>query len=82
MSTQACPHRQMSVAELSLDQWESNSMLVSLVFRDTMSFATKLCHVIYPDGRAVDVMKHPRTDTAKISLPGGHTLVPQQQLQH
>eukprot|EP00878_Enallax_costatus_P013676 GHUV01014300.1.p1 GENE.GHUV01014300.1~~GHUV01014300.1.p1 ORF type:complete len:184 (+),score=64.20 GHUV01014300.1:39-554(+) len=44
--------------------------LLQRVNRDTMSFATKLSHVVYADGRAADVMKHPRTDTAKISLPG------------
>lgn len=38
--------------------------------RDSMSFATKLCHVVYADGSAHDVMKHPRTDSSKISLPG------------
>lgn len=38
--------------------------------RDTMSFATKLCHVVYADGSAHDVMKHPATDKGKISLPG------------
>lgn len=36
-----------------------------------MSFATKLCHVVYADGSATDVMKHPVTDKGKISLPGG-----------
>jgi hypothetical protein len=35
-----------------------------------MSFATKLCHVVYADGTAHDVMKHPATDKGKISLPG------------
>jgi hypothetical protein len=35
-----------------------------------MSFATKLCHVVYADGSAHDVMKHPATDKGKISLPG------------
>lgn len=41
------------------------------VNRDTMSFATKLCHIVYEDGRARDVMKHPKTDSSKFSLPGG-----------
>jgi hypothetical protein len=36
-----------------------------------MSFATKLCHVVYAGGAAQDVMKHPATDQGKISLPGG-----------
>lgn len=40
------------------------------IYRDTMSFATKLCHVVYADGSAHDVMKHPATDKGKISLPG------------
>jgi hypothetical protein len=35
-----------------------------------MSFATKLNHVVYADGSAHDVMKHPLTDMGKISLPG------------
>jgi hypothetical protein len=35
-----------------------------------MSFATKLCHVVYADGSAHDVMKHPNTDSLKISFPG------------
>jgi hypothetical protein len=35
-----------------------------------MSFATKLNHVVYVDGSAHDVMKHPLTDMGKISLPG------------
>lgn len=40
------------------------------VNRDTMSFATKLCHIVYADGRAADVMKQPQTDAGKFSLPG------------
>jgi hypothetical protein len=50
-------------------------LLLSLLLlcRDTMSFATKLCHVVYADGSAHDVMKHPATDKGKISLPGGAT---------
>lgn len=35
-----------------------------------MSFATKLCHIVYADGKAADVMKQPQTDTGKFSLPG------------
>jgi hypothetical protein len=35
-----------------------------------MSFATKLCHIVYAEGRAEDVMKQPQTDTGKFSLPG------------
>ncbi|KAF6252467.1 Quinolinate phosphoribosyl transferase [Scenedesmus sp. NREL 46B-D3] len=44
--------------------------LLQRVNRDTMSFATKLNHVVYADGSARDVMKHPLTDMGKISLPG------------
>uniref|UniRef100_A0A383W1M1 Nicotinamide phosphoribosyltransferase n=1 Tax=Tetradesmus obliquus TaxID=3088 RepID=A0A383W1M1_TETOB len=44
--------------------------LLQRVNRDTMSFATKLNHVVYADGTAHDVMKHPLTDAGKISLPG------------
>jgi hypothetical protein len=36
-----------------------------------MSFATKLCHMVYADGAERDVMKHPKTDSSKCSLPGG-----------
>jgi nicotinamide phosphoribosyltransferase len=36
-----------------------------------MSFATKLCHMALAGGGARDVMKHPKTDASKISLPGG-----------
>ncbi|KAI8870877.1 nicotinamide phosphoribosyltransferase [Ramicandelaber brevisporus] len=44
--------------------------LLQKVNRDTMSFATKLCHVLYKDGSTRDVMKFPLTDGGKISLPG------------
>jgi nicotinamide phosphoribosyltransferase len=40
------------------------------VNRDTMGFATKLCHIHYVDGGARDVMKCPKTDQSKFSLPG------------
>ncbi|KIY93199.1 nicotinate phosphoribosyltransferase [Monoraphidium neglectum] len=40
------------------------------VNRDTMSFATKLAHMVYADGRQRDVMKAPKTDSTKYSLPG------------
>lgn len=40
------------------------------VNRDTMSFATKLNHIVYADGTAADIMKQPQTDTGKFSLPG------------
>jgi nicotinic acid phosphoribosyltransferase len=38
--------------------------------RDTMSFATKLSHIIYADGTEKNVMKAPKTDSSKVSLPG------------
>lgn len=44
--------------------------LLQKVNRDTMSFAVKLSHVEYPDGQAVDVMKAPKGDPGKESLPG------------
>ncbi|KAG0215275.1 hypothetical protein BGX28_000494 [Mortierella sp. GBA30] len=44
--------------------------LLQKMNRDTMSFATKLCHIVYQDGTKRDVMKHPKTDADKISLPG------------
>uniref|UniRef100_A0A7S0MWA0 Nicotinamide phosphoribosyltransferase n=1 Tax=Pyramimonas obovata TaxID=1411642 RepID=A0A7S0MWA0_9CHLO len=45
--------------------------LLQKVNRDTMSFATKLSHIHYkgePKGR--DIMKAPKSDTGKFSLPG------------
>ncbi|KAF8927275.1 hypothetical protein BGZ47_002241 [Haplosporangium gracile] len=44
--------------------------LLQKLDRDTMSFATKLSHIVYFDGTKRDVMKHPKTDSDKISLPG------------
>ncbi|KAF9436244.1 hypothetical protein BGZ76_004499 [Entomortierella beljakovae] len=44
--------------------------LLQKVNRDTLSFATKLSHIVYADGTMRDVMKHPKTDSDKISLPG------------
>ena len=46
--------------------------LLQKVNRDTMSFATKLSRIEYADGSTPprDVMKHPKTDAAKFSLPG------------
>eukprot|EP01091_Cochliopodium_minus_P009972 TRINITY_DN2579_c1_g1_i1.p1 TRINITY_DN2579_c1_g1~~TRINITY_DN2579_c1_g1_i1.p1 ORF type:complete len:510 (-),score=137.55 TRINITY_DN2579_c1_g1_i1:86-1615(-) len=38
--------------------------------RDTMSFATKLSHITYQNGTHRDVMKKPKTDPTKYSLPG------------
>jgi len=40
------------------------------VNRDTLSFATKLSHIEYKDGTTRDVMKAPKTDVNKFSLPG------------
>ena len=44
--------------------------LLQKVNRDTMSFATKLSHVVYADGTLADIMKSPTGDTSKISFPG------------
>ena len=44
--------------------------LLQKVNRDTMSFATKLSHVVYADGTEADIMKSPTGDTSKISFPG------------
>ncbi|KAI9187772.1 hypothetical protein H9P43_002163 [Blastocladiella emersonii ATCC 22665] len=44
--------------------------LLQKVNRDTMSFATKLCYVRDLDGTERDVMKVPKTDLGKVSLPG------------
>ena len=35
-----------------------------------MSFATKLSHIEYADGTKADVMKLPKSDLNKFSLPG------------
>ncbi|CAG8793082.1 11759_t:CDS:2, partial [Dentiscutata erythropus] len=44
--------------------------LLQKIDRDTMSFATKLCHITYADGTQKDVMKFPKTGSNKTSLPG------------
>ena len=44
--------------------------LLQRVNRDTMSFATKLSHIVYADGTAADLMKLPKSDVSKYSLPG------------
>lgn len=44
--------------------------LLQKLNRDTMSFATKLCRIVYEDGTPRDVMKTPKTDYDKFSLPG------------
>jgi len=50
--------------------------LLQKVDRDTMSFATKLSHIIYTNGEDRDVMKAPKTDPNKNSLPGLLTVYP------
>ncbi|KAK9795195.1 hypothetical protein WJX73_003091 [Symbiochloris irregularis] len=44
--------------------------LLQKVNRDTMSFATKLSHVVYEDGTPADIMKAPLNAISKSSLPG------------
>jgi len=44
--------------------------LLQKVNRDTMSFATKLSFMRTPDGKYRDIMKKPKSDPSKISLPG------------
>lgn len=44
--------------------------LLQKVNRDTMSFATKLSHIVYADGSQRDIMKAPSSDASKTSLPG------------
>ena len=44
--------------------------LLQRLNRDTMSFATKLSHIEYADGTKADVMKLPKSDPLKFSLPG------------
>ena len=44
--------------------------LLQKLNRDTLAFATKLNHVVYQDGTERDVMKRPKTDPSKLSLPG------------
>lgn len=44
--------------------------LLQKVNRDTLSFATKLSHITYDSGEARDLMKTPKTDGGKQSLPG------------
>jgi nicotinic acid phosphoribosyltransferase len=47
--------------------------LLQKVNRDTLSFATKLSHIMYADGRAADIMKSPKGDASKDSLPGARS---------
>jgi len=49
--------------------------LLQKVNRDTMSFATKLSHIVYADGTKRDVMKTPKNDNEKISLPGEFVVI-------
>ncbi|KAJ1653552.1 hypothetical protein IWQ61_006346 [Dispira simplex] len=44
--------------------------LLQRVNRDTMNFANKLSCVVYRNGEHRDVMKYPKTDASKLSLPG------------
>jgi len=44
--------------------------LLQKLNRDTMSFATKLSYIRYADGKVRQVMKCPKTDMSKVSLPG------------
>eukprot|EP01098_Paradermamoeba_levis_P011655 TRINITY_DN5015_c0_g1_i3.p1 TRINITY_DN5015_c0_g1~~TRINITY_DN5015_c0_g1_i3.p1 ORF type:complete len:494 (-),score=144.05 TRINITY_DN5015_c0_g1_i3:37-1518(-) len=46
--------------------------LLQKVNRDTLGFATKLSHLVYEDPKmgARDIMKKPKSDSGKISLPG------------
>ena len=44
--------------------------LLQKVNRDTMSFATKLSFIIDADGHERDVMKRPKNEGSKTSLPG------------
>ncbi|KAL4856811.1 Nicotinamide phosphoribosyltransferase [Chlorella vulgaris] len=44
--------------------------LLQRVNRDTLSLATKLSHIVYLDGTAVDTIKAPKSGPEKSSLPG------------
>lgn len=44
--------------------------LLQKLNRDTMSFATKLSHITFASGESRDVMKTPKSSSAKTSLPG------------
>ena len=44
--------------------------LLQKVNRDILSFATKLSHIRFADGTTKDIMKTPRGDSGKFSLPG------------
>lgn len=49
--------------------------LLQRVHRDTMSFATKVNKIIYGNGEERDVMKCPKTESGKFSLPGELSIV-------
>lgn len=53
--------------------------LLQKVNRDTMQFATKLCHITYADGTVRDVMKNPKTSKSKQSLPGELAVIESEQ---
>lgn len=44
--------------------------LLQKVNRDTMQFATKLSKIVYADGQVREVMKNPKGEKSKQSLPG------------
>jgi len=44
--------------------------LLQKMNRDTMAFATKLSHLVDAQGNLRDIMKRPKTDGGKFSLPG------------
>ncbi len=50
--------------------------LLQKMNRDTLSFATKLSHITYNTGETLDVMKRPKTDSNKFSLPGEMKVIP------
>ncbi|ORZ35847.1 nicotinate phosphoribosyltransferase family-domain-containing protein [Catenaria anguillulae PL171] len=54
--------------------------LLQKVNRDTMSFATKLSYLRMQDGVERDVMKVPKTDSGKTSLPGKLAVVYENEL--
>lgn len=50
------------------------SNLLHKLNRDTMSFATKVCHEVHADGTGRNLFKRPKTDLSKASLPGKMTV--------
>lgn len=53
--------------------------LLQRVNRDTMNFATKLSFVEFEDGTKRDIMKIPKLDSKKISLPGEFKVIKNQE---